>query len=483
MKRNLALILALLLLTSCGTGAQTDTTPTETTPAETVPAETEITRATTPDSLPETMDFGGESIRIIHGNSDEHNDEFYVEEDTGEALTSALYARQTAVEERLNVQIVDIIHSEDAALAAQTAVTAGVDDYDIIAGSQWQMMKQSTMGYYHNVYDVPHLDLAAEWWNQVFLSNSALGENRAYYLCGDATQSMIRNMGVIFVNGAIYENAFDTVDSLYQTVLSGDWTLDLMCSQAEAAYQDTNGDGTANQGDIFGYASHKISQTDYLVGGSRMVFTEYTSDGLPQLAINNERSIGLYEKIYKLLNENAGTYILPASWDGELEGVDMMKEDRLLFLPFRANISTYFRDMESDYAILPAPKYDDAQEEYSTMVHDSARVLAVPVTNSKMEATGAFLEAFAAESYRTVTDVYFNTILKEKLARDQYVAEVLDIILEGVYFDFAVLHSYALESIGQIFRDPNGTFASRYQAKEKSYLTKLDELVETYLGE
>ena len=54
---------------------------------------------------------------------------------------------------------------------------------------------------------------------------------------------------------------------------------------------------------------------------------------------------------------------------------------------------------------------------------------------------------------------------------------------EGVYFDFAVLHSYALDSIGQIFRDPNGTFASRYQSKEKGYLTKLDELIETYLGE
>jgi len=117
------------------------------------------------------------------------------------------------------------------------------------------------------------------------------------------------------------------------------------------------------------------------------------------------------------------------------------------------------------------------------MVHDASRVLAVPVTNSKLDATGAFLEAFGAESYRKVTDVYFNTILKEKLARDQYVAEIFDIILGGVYFDFAVLHSYALDSIGQIFRDPNGTFASRYQSKEKGYLTKLDELIETYMGE
>ena len=158
-------------------------------------------------------------------------------------------------------------------------------------------------------------------------------------------------------------------------------------------------------------------------------------------------------------------------------------EDKLLFLPFRAGMTSYLRDMESDYAVLPAPKYDDAQEEYSTMVHDSSRIFAIPVTNNKLDATGAFLEAFAAESYRKVTDVYFNTILKEKLARDQYVSEIFDIILGGVYFDFAVLHSYALDSIGQIFRDPNGTFASRYQSKEKGYLTKLDELIETYMGE
>ncbi len=146
MKRILAFTMILtLLLSACGNTVTTETEQSDTTSPEQTPVETEITRATTPDSLPATMDFAGESMRIIHGNSDEHNNEFYVEEDTGEALTSALFARQTAVEERLNVKIVDIIHSEDAALAAQTAVTAGVDDYDIIAGAQWQMMKQSTI--------------------------------------------------------------------------------------------------------------------------------------------------------------------------------------------------------------------------------------------------------------------------------------------------------------------------------------------------
>ena len=486
LQKNLALLLAALMLSaplaSCASD-QADTQPADTTPADTAPVETEMTKATTPDTLPDGLDFDGASIRVIQGKSSEHDDEIYVEEDTGDALVSALFARQTAVEERLNIKIENIIHEKEASEPAQTAITAGVDDYDVVLGAQHKLMKQSTMGLYMNVYDVPYLDLDQPWWNQIFLENSALGDERAYYLCGDATISMLRAMGVIFTNSAVYENAIAPIDDLYETVLAGDWTFDLMHQTAETVYQDTNGNGVGDEGDIFGYASHKISQCDYLVGGARMVFTEYDADGMPKLAINNERAYGLYEKIYKLLNENKGTFILPASWEGELQGVDMMKEDKLLFLPFRAGISSYFRDMESDYAVLPAPKYDDAQEEYSTMVHDASRILAVPVTNSKLEATGAFLEAFGAESYRKVTDVYFNTILKEKLARDQYVAEVLDIILEGVYFDFAVLHSYALDSVGQIFRDPNGTFASRYQSKEKGYLTKLDELIETYMGE
>ena len=217
-QKKLALLLAALMilpmLASCASG-DTETQTADTAPADTAPVETEMTKATTPDTLPDGLDFGGETIRIIQGKSSEHDDEIYVEEDTGEALCSAIYARQTAVEERLNVKIDNIIHEKEASEPAQTAITAGVDDYDIVLGAQWKMMKQSTMGLYMNVYDMPYLDLDQPWWNQIFLQNSALGDNRAYYLCGDATISMLRAMGVIFVNATVYTNAIDTIDSLY----------------------------------------------------------------------------------------------------------------------------------------------------------------------------------------------------------------------------------------------------------------------------
>ena len=118
-------------------------------------------------------------------------------------------------------------------------------------------------------------------------------------------------------------------------------------------------------------------------------------------------------------------------------------------------------------------------------VHDSTTTLSIPITNiANREATCAFLEAFAAESYRTVTDVYFSTLLKEKFARDQNVDAIFDIILDGVYFDFALLHSYALDSVGQIFRTliskGNNNFVSEYQKKAESYDKLMEKLIEAY---
>jgi hypothetical protein len=156
-----------------------------------------------------------------------------------------------------------------------------------------------------------------------------------------------------------------------------------------------------------------------------------------------------------------------------------------MFLPFRADASERLRDMESDYAIVPLPKYDDNQAEYSTGVHDSVSVYCVPITNAdNAQMTGAFMEAFASESYRGVTDVYFETLLKEKFARDEVTAEIFDIIKNGVYFDFILLHSSSLGDIGHMIRDVisagNADFASTYKKKEKVINKQLDKLIKAY---
>ncbi|MBR5313228.1 MAG: hypothetical protein IKU40_10150 [Clostridia bacterium] len=497
MKKSLSMLLALLMLLPTFTACAESGTNEETTASassdvapevaeEVVPEEPEITRQTMPDNLPEGLDFEGIDINIIHVNSDKHKRELYVEEDTGDALDSAIYARNLAVEERLNIKIAPI--AGEPHTAAQTAVTAGIDDYQVVGGQQYQLMKQATQGLYFNLNEMKYIETEQPWWAQNFIEAATIGNERLYYLTGDATMTMLMNMGVIYVNNSIFENMYGPVDDLYQIVLEGGWNYDVMQKYIEGTYIDANGDTTRDVNDIYGFAAHTISMMDYLVGGADFRFCDYDDEGYPYLIINTERAVSFAEELQRLMYENSGTYILEGSVAGEQTGIAKFSEDTLMFLPFRAETSEQLRDMESDYAILPCPKFGEDQENYSTAVHDSATVLCIPITNvERLDATCAFLEAFAAESYRTVTDVYFGTLLKEKFARDENVATIFDIILEGVYFDFACLHSYALNSIGQIFRsttsDRGATFASFYQKNAKVYDKTMQKLVAAYKGE
>ena len=497
MKKSLSILLALLMLLPTFTACAESGTNEETTaPAssdvapevveEAVPEEPEITRANMPDNLPDDLDFGGMDVTCLHLDGDKNRRELYVEEDTGDALDSAIYARNLTVEERLNMKIAPI--AGDASSLAATAVTAGIDDYQTVWGQQYTLMKQATQGLYFNFYDMKYIEPEQPWWAQNFIEAATIGNDRLYYLTGDATMTLLMNMGVVYVNNSIFENMYGPVDDLYQIVLEGGWNFDVMQKYIEGTYIDANGDTVRDVDDIYGFAAHTISMMDYLVGGADFRFCDYDDEGYPYLIINSERAVSFAEELQKLMYENTGTYILEGSVAGEQTGIAKFSEDTLMFLPFRAETSEKLRDMESDYAILPCPKFGEDQENYSTAVHDSATVLCIPITNvERQEATCAFLEAFAAESYRTVTDVYFGTLLKEKFARDENVATIFDIILEGVYFDFACLHSYALNSIGQIFRsttsDRGATFASFYQKNAKVYDKTMQKLVKAYKGE
>ena len=259
----------------------------------------------------------------------------------------------------------------------------------------------------------------------------------------------------------------------------------MMAGYCETVYTDVNGDGVRDDNDIYGYGSTTLSMLDYTVAGADLQWSEFDEAGYPVVIINNERTINFVEKLYRLLYENIGSYIAAPSVEGENKTIEKFKTDTQMFLPFRADGSEKLRDMESDYAIVPLPKYDETQQAYSTAVHDSVSVFCVPVTNAeRSDLTGAFLECFASESYRNVTDVYFETLLKEKFARDEVTAQVFDLIKEGVYFDFVLLHSSSLSDIGHMVRDvisaKSSDFASAYAKKAKVVNKMLEKLIAAY---
>lgn len=104
MKKTIAILLALLLVAPAAVSCAGDTEKPETdfasesTDAATeTTAETERTRQNTPDTLPDTLNFAGAEIHILHVDADKHKEELYVEEDTGDVLDAAIYTRNLNV--------------------------------------------------------------------------------------------------------------------------------------------------------------------------------------------------------------------------------------------------------------------------------------------------------------------------------------------------------------------------------------------------
>ena len=114
----------------------------------------------------------------------------------------------------------------------------------------------------------------------------------------------------------------------------------------------------------------------------------------------------------------------------------MFANDQVLFYNRYLNIVKKYRNMKTDFGILPFPLYDSAQEEYYTTVHAYGNsFICVPSVVEDAEMTGIILQDIACESMYTVTPAYYDVQLEGKIIRDDESADMLEIILSTRLYD------------------------------------------------
>jgi hypothetical protein len=109
---------------------------------------------------------------------------------------------------------------------------------------------------------------------------------------------------------------------------------------------------------------------------------------------------------------------------------------------------------DTEYGILPYPKYDENQEEYRTADGNCTVYAAVPKNASDPEFSGEMLDALGAAGKSIVYPAYYITTLKGKTAQDPESVAMLDKIRDTMYFTFADVHSGVLDAISSKFGDP-----------------------------
>jgi hypothetical protein len=444
-------------------------------------------RENTPDSLPDNLDFGGTQIRILHRseNSMFWHDEIMVEEPIGEIVNDAIYYRNQLVEERLNIEIVSIAipgdwsNRDNFLRTVRTSIGSGSDDYDLIAGYAFYLPTLAPEGLVYNLHNVPHLDLEANWWSADCAEQMTIG-GRLFYITGDLANSLLRGMNVTFFNTQLARDL--DIGNLYQIVLDGEFTIDKMGELIRDTYSDLNGDGIRDRGDMYGYGTPTGNQMNAFVAAFDHPIIRKDGDGVPQLVLNTSKMVAMVDKMYDFLYHNENVFVTPESSAGDV--FDMFVENRTLFKGGVLNANDRLRAMESDYGILPMPKWDREQPGYYTVSADWYSLFCIPVTCNKIEAVGAAMEALAAESYRRVTPAYYEIALKQKYSRDEETSQMLDIIKEGLRFDFGTVNTANLEGVNAVFRqlmDEGRTdFASLYERNEPRFQIALDRLIEAY---
>ena len=190
LKRITAVLIALLMLVptlaSCSdnnpaetkeTTAQQETSQTaESTDASADESETEDERIK--PNIPESADFGGDDITFLHWYNPAWTEtvrqsrDIYAEGITGEAINDAVYNRNVKIEDAYKVKIaLQLEQSTDIASMVGQQVTAGDSTYDVV----YQILSAAPAliqkSYFHNLFNVPNIDLEKPWWDQNSISS------------------------------------------------------------------------------------------------------------------------------------------------------------------------------------------------------------------------------------------------------------------------------------------------------------------------
>lgn len=137
------------------------------------------------------------------------------------------------------------------------------------------------------------------------------------------------------------------------------------------------------------------------------------------------------------------------------------------------------KEMEDDYTILPIPKYSAAQKDYICANYDVMTYI-MPKFVSDTELFGAVLEWLSYEGERLVKDAYIETTMKYKAARDETMAEMVQICLDTSMIDLGCMYCYDWCSYDALWREvftkQTLTFASYAAGREKAIQNRLNEI-------
>lgn len=486
-KRILALILASLMLlsaTACSDAGTNDEGPVETTPTsadntasdETAPEEPEVTV-----NLPDKT-YDGEEVMFLTSLSVGYDwytsYEIYAAELNGELINDAVFQRNATIEDRLDIKIAET-KLPDCHVTAKESITAGDDQFDVIMPYLHNAMSMAVEGSMLDLKQIPYLDLEKPWWDQRANENLQIYD-RLFITTGDISILDNECTMIMFFNKELI-NQFD-MESPYDLVLEGKWTMDVLTDMSLQVTLDKDGDGKLTNDDLWGISIADNAPISFFFSAGERIVKE-DENGELQFMLGNPRAYDVFDKIAKLCYDSQ-VLSRHTSTKADFDNVCLaFKAGNIMFVTFALVDINGLRDSEYEFGILPYPKYDEAQEEYNNLISTSiVSATSIPNTCSNPELTGVTLEAMAYYSVDTLTKAYYDNALKSRYVRDEESGKMLDIIFETRVYDLGFIFNWGNTGnfVTTLFTNKQTEYASSWEKTQKAAQKNMEKSIEKF---
>lgn len=471
----LALLTLLSLLIACAKPQD------ENDPDETTTAAGEHTDDTTTEAE-EKFDFSQRTVTVMERDLQDGTTtyyEFYSPEVSAEVISNALYERNLAAEEKLNIRLESLVLSPDNAARRQrveTAMRAGEKICDFIMDYGGNTMYYAINGMIIDLNQLPYLNFDNPWWYTETMNDTAISGKNAFAV-GDMCTASYTSTAVVFFNKSLAKEY--NIGDCYQLVEDGEWTFEKHLSMGKQVTTDLNANGITDAGDQFMLIAANWYYQPYFYGMGYKLLTR-DSNGNPQLGELNELQYNALRSIIDVVNSSDCWY--KAKYDKQGSTTKTFQEGRGLFWVQLMVSSKSLRDAEFDFGILPLPKRDTAQEEYISYLHTKTSLISIPITTTDADDLACIIEQMCKMSGDIIRPAYFDVLFDGIIARDAESTRMLDIIYSNVYMDLVqplVQVGFTLDTVLRNAMDMNmsGAVSSIW----KSNINKNTKVIETVI--
>jgi len=448
---SMLMLLSAVALTACNQNKPAETTDGGGSSDTTVPVTEDTTPAVTeaPPPIPaESMDgyefiiYSGVFSLVTSIHDFEYNEE------NATVLDNAVFQRNAAVEALLDISIASetvVCNGTSGSAEGYTMMlrnkTANNYSYDAVILPAYDQSLISYSGANYDLNSVPYLDLKNSWWDQQAV-NSLEIKGLQFFTTGDFSIDNFNSTILVTFNKKLAEQK--DIPDLYQLVNEGKWTIDKWMELSAGVAEDLNGDDKWTDKDLYG----TIVWDDAIYGvvnAAGELCCETDESGNFVLTLGTERVFDVFQKYSEFALDNSKCIRYQQTFNeagkatfnaGSPLEFTLFPNDQGLFLLTWFGVTTKFRDMETDYGILPMFKYDEEQKNYyNTVAPYNARFLSMPLIQEDVERVGKIIETIGFYSQKYVKPAYFDRMLYGSIVRDEESRPMLELIHANRVYD------------------------------------------------